>query len=134
MRSRSLSIVLWLLAIVPVAAQVPQRPESTPATPTAAETTESTPAPPARTRVGLALVIGNSDYAQSELPTVNRDRETMVQSLRSLGFTVSEARNLQRPRDFEEALTNLLDRENAVPEDTLLVYYSGHGLQIDGKP
>jgi hypothetical protein len=85
--------------------------------------------------VGIALVIGNSDYsAQSELLTVNRDRETMVDALRSLGFVVSEARNLKTPADFEAALQALIEREQAAPEDILLVYYSGHGLQIDGAP
>lgn len=133
MKSRLL-LLLWALAVLPVTGQTLQRPDVPPADAQSIETTESPATTPVRTRVGLALVVGNSDYAQAELPTVNRDRETMVQSLRSLGFTVSEARNLQRPRDFEDALTTLLEREDAVPEDILLVYYSGHGLQIDGKP
>jgi hypothetical protein len=85
-------------------------------------------------RVGLALVIGNSSYAQAELPTVETDRSTMAAALRSLGFKVHEAMNLARPRDFEEELRTFLRDENAAPEDTLVVYYSGHGLQIEGRP
>ncbi len=92
------------------------------------------PAPVVPSRVGLALVIGNSKYAQAELPTVDVDRASMVKSLESIGFKVKPVENLDRPRDFEEALTSFLKEENAAPEDVLVVYYSGHGLQIDGKP
>jgi len=41
--------------------------------------------------------------------------------------------NLRDPKQFQDALAEFLKKENAGPEDVLLVYYSGHGLQIDGK-
>ena len=84
-------------------------------------------------RVGLALVIGNSKYVQAELPSVAVDRATMAKALKTQGFTVQEVEDLERPRDFEEALRGFLTNENAAPEDILVVYYSGHGLQIEGK-
>jgi hypothetical protein len=93
----------------------------------------ASPAPPSSSRAGLALVIGNSRYTDAELPTVRRDKQSMAAALTSLGFVVREVEDLQRPRDFEEELASFLRNENAVPEDVLVVYYSGHGLQIDGR-
>ena len=84
-------------------------------------------------RVGIALVIGNSRYTQAELPTVDVDRLTMAKTLQSLGFKVLEVEDLKRPRDFEDELRTFLKTENAASEDVLVVYYSGHGLQIEGK-
>jgi hypothetical protein len=94
---------------------------------------QSAPAPANSQRAGLALVIGNSRYIDAELPTVHRDKRSMAAALTSLGFVVREVEDLQRPRDFEEELASFLRNENAVPEDVLVVYYSGHGLQIDGR-
>jgi len=119
------SLLLTLLAPLSAAAQAVE-------TPPAAQPPNADAAPPP-SRVGIALVIGNSRYAQAELPSVVTDRTTMAKALRSLGFTVREVEDLQRPRDFQEELQTFLRSENAAPEDTLLVYYSGHGLQIDGK-
>ena len=85
------------------------------------------------TRVGLALVIGNSKYAQAELPSVDIDVKTMSDALKSLNFDVVERYNLKSPREFEEALRSFLKDRNAAPEDILLVYYSGHGVQIEGR-
>jgi hypothetical protein len=79
-------------------------------------------------------VIGNSRYAQAELPSVAIDRASMAKALQSQGFKVREVEDLQRPRDFQEELQTFLSSENATPEDVLVVYYSGHGLQIEGKP
>ena len=92
-----------------------------------------TAAPRTMARVGLALVIGNSKYVQSELPSVDEDRRAMGRALTSLGFKVREAENLRRPLDFEEELRTFLKDEDAAPEDTLVVYFSGHGLQIEGR-
>jgi Caspase domain len=94
---------------------------------------EASAQPSVPSRVGLALVIGNSRYAQAELPSVLVDRRAMANALQSLGFKVREVEDLQRPRDFQEELQAFLTAENAAPEDILIVYYSGHGLQIDGK-
>lgn len=120
-------IVLSLLCAAHAAAQSPEQGVAQSIGATAGQPS----APPSR--VGLALVIGNSKYAQAELPSVVTDRMTMAKLLRLQGFTVREAEDLQRPRDFEEALQSFLRDENAAPEDVLLVYYSGHGLQIEGK-
>jgi hypothetical protein len=118
--------LLTLLSLAPLAGAA-QEPVPAPQSPQPA-----TLSPPPL-RVGLALVIGNSRYAEAELPSVVTDRTTMAKALHSLGFTVREVEDLQRPRDFQEELQTFLKTEDAAPEDILLVYYSGHGMQADGK-
>lgn len=96
----------------------------------AATVVPQSPAPPSQ-RAGIALVIGNSAYKDDELPTVEGDKTAIANALRSQHFQVVERENLTRPRDFEDALQSVL--KDAVPEDTLLVYYAGHGVQMEGK-
>jgi len=124
-------LTLLLFGAESVAAQTP---ETATAPAQSAEPTAEHPTTPPASRVGLALVIGNSRYAQAELPSVALDRSSMAKALQSQGFKVREVEDLQRPRDFLEELQTFLVAENATPEDILLVYYSGHGLQIEGKP
>lgn len=90
--------------------------------------------PSSEDRVGIALLIGNSRYNQAELPAVRVDLQKLGKALQSLGFVVVVDEDLPRPRDFEDNIRSFLRDENARPEDILLVYYSGHGLQLEGKP
>jgi len=94
---------------------------------------QTTP-PASEDRVGIALLIGNSRYNQAELPAVRVDIQKLGKALQSLGFVVSVVEDLPRPRDVEDNIRGFLRDENARPEDILLVYYSGHGLQLEGKP
>jgi uncharacterized caspase-like protein len=80
----------------------------------------------------FALVIGNRDYSRAEqsLPNAARDAELMAESLRKLGFQVSERRNLKRA-DFVSAVGDFAER---LPEGaTAFVFYAGHGMQIGGN-
>lgn len=91
-------------------------------------------APPApRSRTGIALLVGNSEYWNTPLNSVKKDLQGMKEALENVGFTVVVRENLRRPQDFTEALTTALLEEKATSDDILLVYYSGHGVQIDGK-
>src|SRR5262245_31309589 len=128
---RFLALLLPFTCAWSVWAQSPEQPAAPAREPAAPTVTEGNAAPAGR--VGLALVIGNSRYLQSELPTVATDRASMAKALQSQGFKVREVEDLQRPRDFQEELQTFLSTENATPEDILIVYYSGHGLQIEGK-
>jgi hypothetical protein len=47
---------------------------------------------------------------------------------------VNTRENLRNPRQFVDTLDEVLRKEAATPDDVLVVYYSGHGLQLDGKP
>jgi len=128
---RALALLLPFACALAVRAQAPEQPAAPVPEPAPASAAASS-APPGR--MGLALVIGNGKYAQSELPSVAIDRASMAKALQSQGFKVREVEDLQRPRDFQEELQTFLSAENATPQDIRLVYYSGHGLQIEGKP
>jgi hypothetical protein len=84
-------------------------------------------------RLGIALLIGNWDYSGAPLKPVRNDLETMKEALENVGFAVVERQNLRGPQQFIEALKDALTQEKATSEDVLFVYYSGHGVQIDGK-
>ena len=81
----------------------------------------------------LALLIGNSNYAGDNFLTnpVN-DAKALAKVLKEqLNFEVIEKTNLNR-REMKDAITQFseqLDRNQGVG----LFYYSGHGLQYDGK-
>jgi hypothetical protein len=57
----------------------------------------------------------------------------MKATLEGLGFAVNVKENLRNPSQFIEALDETLKTEKATSDDILFVYYSGHGVQIDGR-
>jgi hypothetical protein len=88
---------------------------------------------PAKSRLGIALLVGNWDYWNLPLNSVKSDLGQMTETLKTLGFRVTVMENLRGPQQFVEALDDVLTREEANSEDVLFVYYSGHGVQLDGK-
>jgi len=79
----------------------------------------------------VALVIGNSAYQHAiSLPNPANDARLMATTLRAAGFEVIEGFNLDKAQ-----LGVLTDRftEIAYSADIAMVYYAGHGLQVDGK-
>ena len=79
----------------------------------------------------IALVIGNGDYANTE-PLVNptRDAEAIAETLEQLGFEVDLQLDLgERPLELAMREFGL----KAEQSDVALVYYAGHGLQVDGR-
>jgi hypothetical protein len=88
---------------------------------------------PARTRLGVALLIGNWDYWNLPLNSVKSDLQNMKEALEAASFDVTVRENAKTPRQFLDALDDTLKEHKAGSEDVLLVYYSGHGVQLDGK-
>lgn len=82
----------------------------------------------------LALVIGQSAYrAVPELPNAANDAKGMTELLSSAGFTVTSAPNLAQ-NDMRRAIGEFAGKVSASGADTVaLVFYAGHGLQIDGE-
>ena len=78
----------------------------------------------------LALVIGNSDYAEAPLNNPVNDARDMAQALRGLGFEVIIREN-QSQEGMNEAAREFGDRlgEGMVG----LFFYAGHGMQVKGK-
>lgn len=78
-----------------------------------------------------ALVIGNADYLHLDpLPAVRRDVARMQRLLAAAGFRVQVLSNATRSRLGEELVH--FDRRTR-DADVALIYYAGHGLQVDGQ-
>lgn len=82
----------------------------------------------------LALVIGQSAYRTvPELPNAANDAKGMAELLGNAGFNVTAAPNLSQ-NDMRQAISDFAGKVSASGADTVaLVYYAGHGLQIDGE-
>jgi formylglycine-generating enzyme required for sulfatase activity len=87
------------------------------------------PSPAAAKRI--ALVIGNSDYQHlSTLANPVPDAKAVAASLREHGFEVSDYYDLNRP-DMLDALEKF--KREASEAEVALVYYAGHGMEVDRK-
>ena len=67
---------------------------------------------------------------RSQLPNPAGDGKLVAETLRSAGFSVIEGSDLDKA-----GMTKLLDQftEAAYDADIALVFYAGHGLQVDGR-
>lgn len=82
----------------------------------------------------LALVIGQSAYRSvSALPNPANDAKMMSQLLRDAGFDVLTAADLSQ-NDMRATVSAFAAKVADTGPDTIaLVFYAGHGLQIDGE-
>src|SRR3954447_7352536 len=82
----------------------------------------------------LALVIGQSAYRTvPELPNAANDAKGMAEMLGNAGFNVTAAPNLSQ-NEMRQAISDFAGKVSASGADTVaLVFYAGHGLQIDGE-
>ncbi len=88
-------------------------------------------APPAGPERRVALVIGNSRYASSAapaLPNPRRDARLVADALRQAGFDTAEMEDLNHAA-MVQALQAF--RSKADSADWALVYYAGHGIEIN---
>ena len=129
--------VLTQPAVTPA---VPAPPKTTPANikpatvapvpaPAPSLPTVSTPAGPVGAK--LAVVIGNGAYRNAPaLPNPPNDARAIANALKDDGFQVIEATDLDRV-DMERVLLDFLQK--APSAKVRLVFYAGHGMQIDGN-
>ena len=82
----------------------------------------------------VALVIGQSAYrAVPALPNAANDGKRMTELLGNAGFEVTAASDLAQ-NDMRKAVSDFAAKVAASGPDTVaLVFYAGHGLQIDGE-
>lgn len=82
----------------------------------------------------VALVIGQSSYRSvAVLPNPANDAEKMMEMLGNAGFKVTKAGDLTQT-DMRQAVSNFAATVAASGPDTVaLMFYAGHGLQIDGE-
>jgi uncharacterized caspase-like protein len=77
----------------------------------------------------VALVIGNGQYQHVQaLPHPANDSADMAKALRAIGFSVTELKNVDR-LSFVKALSDFWDQ--AAGEDIAIVYFAGHGMEVD---
>ena len=78
----------------------------------------------------VAIVVGNSDYDDHELPSANSNARKMKKFLEKNGFYVYYGENLDK-RNFIRLLRKFNKRLR--PKDIGFFYYSGHSVQTKGK-
>jgi len=79
----------------------------------------------------VALVVGNSAYTNvPRLSNPARDADAMVAAFRRLGFSdVIEVKDVKKS-GMQAALLDFADK--SVDADWAVIYYAGHGMEIDG--
>ena len=87
--------------------------------------------PPVASAAGrVALVVGNGDYAAiGALPNPGNDAADVTAALGRLGFDVTTVEDADRVA-MNEALRTFT--RESVGADVALVFYAGHGLEMDG--
>jgi len=84
-----------------------------------------------------ALIISVSDYQDETLENLEsckNDGEEMFKVLTNLGYEIPSERKLVGKvnyQDMKEAIIQFFRHGSVKPQDTLLFYFSGHGL-LDG--
>ena len=81
--------------------------------------------------IRIALVIGNAAYADAPLLNPTNDARAMGDALRGLGFTVLEIRDA-RKEQMLDAVTKVREALQG-KQGVGLLYYAGHGLQLDWR-
>ncbi len=82
----------------------------------------------------VALVIGQSAYRSVvALPNPANDAQKMTELLGNAGFKVTSTADLTQ-NDLRQAVSDFAAKLTASGPDTVaLVFYAGHGLQVDGE-
>jgi tetratricopeptide (TPR) repeat protein len=91
----------------------------------------SSPAAASAPMQKLALVIGNGAYGvANKLPNPPRDARLIAQELRSIGFDTTEGIDMSSDA-MRRAVKDFLAK--APHAKVTLIFFAGHGMQIDGK-
>jgi uncharacterized caspase-like protein len=80
----------------------------------------------------VAFVVGNSDYRSvTVLPNAVNDAAAIAQMFRKASFDVVESRRDLTNYDMRRALRDFT--EKARDADVAVIYYAGHGIEVDGS-
>ncbi|GHM99220.1 hypothetical protein WSM22_07100 [Cytophagales bacterium WSM2-2] len=84
-------------------------------------------------RKRVAIVIGIQNYTSiSPLRNCLNDARDMASTLKRRGFEVVEIYDPLTKKDVQDAFRKYFNMVNGHPEIAGLIYYSGHGVQVDG--
>lgn len=99
---------------------------------TATVPVQTTTTPPAAIKERrIALVIGNGAYTGAgKLANPANDAATIARALRAIGFEVSEGLDLDAKK-MKDTINSFL--RGASTASMAVMFYAGHGMQIDGK-
>jgi formylglycine-generating enzyme required for sulfatase activity len=79
-----------------------------------------------------ALVIGNSSYRNvPSLPNPSNDATEIASLFKSAGFSVVDVRRDLGIADMRRAISDFAEAANDV--DVAVVYFAGHGIEVDGS-
>jgi sulfatase modifying factor 1 len=78
----------------------------------------------------IALVIGNAEYQLGKLANPENDARDVAEALMKAGFTVQLALNCTLAQ-MEDDLRTF--RSSIQPGDVAMLYYAGHGVQVEGE-
>ncbi|MGL4285211.1 MAG: caspase family protein, partial [Phreatobacter sp.] len=78
----------------------------------------------------VALAIGVSAYHSSPLPSPVKDATEVAQTLAGFGFSVTLAKD-PNSEDFKAAVDAFVTKARGA--EAAVVYFSGHGLQVNGE-
>lgn len=82
----------------------------------------------------VALVIGVKDYKYvSPLSNTLNDAIDVSNALQEQGFNVIQLLNPSTKREMQDGILKYYDLIASTKNTAGLIYYSGHGLQVDGK-
>jgi uncharacterized caspase-like protein len=80
----------------------------------------------------IALVIGNSNYEHvARLSNPANDARAVADTLRSGGFNVVESQNDLRIGAMRRTLRDFADKARTA--DIAVIYYAGHGIEVEGS-
>src|SRR6202140_750775 len=86
---------------------------------------------PALAEKRVALVLGNSAYQNvPQLPNPVNDGAVIAATLKDAGFDVVDSRHDLTAAETRRALRDFADR--ARDADVAVVYYAGHGIEVEG--
>src|ERR1700680_4016363 len=86
---------------------------------------------PALAEKRVALVLGNSAYQNvAPLPNPVNDSAVIAATLKDAGFDVVDSRHDLPALEMRRALRDFAD--SARDADIAVIYYAGHGMEVDG--
>src|SRR5258708_20704958 len=86
---------------------------------------------PASAEKRVALVLGNSNYKNAAvLPNPVNDAAAIASTVKGAGFDIVDSRLDLSVADMRRVLRDFADQ--ARDSDVAVVYYAGHGIEIDG--